>query len=61
MTTLPSTVADGVHVPGTSVVASVIRSDSTTATPVTVVTTPVTTPANSGSVTVVSSSSTAGK
>ena len=61
MTTPPSTVADGVRVPGTSVVASVIRSDSTTATPVTVVTTPVTTPANSGSVTVVSSSSTAGK
>ncbi len=61
MTTPTNSVAAGVLVPGTAVVASVVRSDSDTATPVTVVTTPITTPAISGSVTVVSSSSTAGK
>ena len=46
MATPTSTVAEGVFVAGTAVVASVVRSDSSSATtPVTVSTTPVVTPA----------------
>ena len=62
MATPTSTVAEGVFVAGTAVVASVVRSDSSSATtPVTVSTTPVVTPAISGPAATASSSSTAGK
>ena len=62
MATPTSTVAEGVFVAGTAVVASVVRSDSSLATtPVTVSTTPVVTPAISGPAATASSSSTAGK
>ena len=62
MATPTSTVAEGVLVAGTAVVASVVRGDSSSATtPATVSTTPVVTPAISGPAASVSSSSTAGK